>query len=185
MKKVIIFDLDGVIFDSVELMHDYGVSTAVEESDDQLVARMKEYTTNKLKVPMFDGVLALLVRLHSHADLVINTSASKENCLPLLERDGILDLFTFIAAKELSTSKIEKFKLIADRFNVELDDMIFITDTIDDVREAYAAKIPTIAVTWGVHTTEDFMSEPKDSLIAIVHTMNELESFLLKKGHMV
>ncbi|MEN9605060.1 MAG: hypothetical protein RJB39_745 [Candidatus Parcubacteria bacterium] len=153
---------------------------AIEETDEDLAEWMRVYSANKLKVPMYDGIKDVLNRLHEKANLVINTSAIKENCLPLLERDGILDLFSFIASRELSTSKIEKFKVIAERFSTQVEEMLFITDTIGDIREAYAAKVPTIAVTWGVHTAEEFSHEPADSILAIVNTTDELETLLLK-----
>lgn len=185
MKKVIVFDLDGVIFDSIQLMPDLGMGPNGEETDEQISERMGEHAAQKVKVPVYDGMKELLEKFSKDHYLVINTSARKEHCIPLLERGGILNLFSFIAARELSSNKAQKFKLIADRFNVKQEEMIFITDTIGDIREAYMAKVATIAVSWGVHKHGDFKKEPKDSIVAIVDTPAELDQFLIGKEIML
>ena len=110
---------------------------------------------------------------------MLNTNAYTRNTLPILEYSKTNHLFDFIATAELSKSKIEKFKLIEDRYNENKKDVLFITDSLGDIKEADTAGVPTIAVTWGVHDRLFFESESHSNLIGIVDTVKELEDFIM------
>ena len=128
---------------------------------------------------MFSGVRELLEKLHKQGYiLVINTGAYNRNCIPILEYSKITHLFDFIATAELSKSKLEKFKLIEDKYGVVKKDILFVTDALGDVREANIAGIPTIAVTWGVHDKSFFEREKHSNLIGIANTVKELNDFI-------
>lgn len=202
MKKLIIFDLDGVIVDTTEyaaenmrnvypgvtpemqkeiMRGNYFEETAKiahlrkQETPEEKKARQDAYAEGKNKLPAFSGMPELI---HSLKDsgliLAINTSAGERNCNPLLERAGILPCFDFLATSEVGRSKVEKFKMILEKYNVTIDETIFITDTLGDIREASVVGIPTIAVTWGAHDRDFFTQEKYENLIAIVDTPEEL-----------
>ena len=57
-------------------------------------------------------------------------------------------------------------------------DMLFVTDTLGDIREADIAGIPTVAVTWGAHDESYFNREPHENLLKIVSSVSELEGFI-------
>jgi len=205
MKKVIIFDLDGVLFDSIGLsMRSMAESypgfteemyrelfcgniheeiekitlpskqrTAEEESERRIF-----FAKQKLEVPMYSGASELLEWLHAQGHtLVLNSSAFEMNVHPLLEKAGIVSLFDFLATAEISKSKLEKFKIIEERYNLTEGDALFITDTLGDVREAELAHIPAIAVTWGVHDGSYFTRlKGSQYLISVVDTFEELKN---------
>lgn len=201
-KKVIIFDLDGVLFDSIELIHTYTearfeyISRAAlaemhtgdvdfnnlvgsewkkkEETPEELTSRLAEYREKKMRVPMYSGMKELVGDLAAHAIIALNTSASNDSSIPLLEREHIDEHFALVATRDLHPSKAEKFKLIGETFKQDPKDMLFITDTLHDIREAAKVGIPTIAVTWGVHDRTFFNREPHSHLVAIVDTPEEL-----------
>ncbi len=204
-EKIIIFDLDGVIFDTTQILNDYMrqiFPTITQEVMDEVLcgnfhegfenlkltleqvketAEEKEtrkivYAEKKADALMFNGIKELLERLHQEGyRLVINTSALERNCLPLIEKAGIVDKFDFIASAEISKSKIEKFELIDKKFGAAKENTIFITDTLGDLREADTASVPTIAVLWGAHSLKFFEREKHNNLIGIVNTVDELE----------
>ncbi len=203
-KKVIVFDLDGVLFDTVNLTNQYFLTSfptidqeqmnkilagnfhkelakfkaknkSLEETPEEKKARYAKYIAQKEMSPLYEGIKELLEELKfANYTLTINTSAKEENCVPLLKRAGVAGLFDFVATKEVSISKTEKFKIIADRYNVLPKDLLFITDTLGDVREAKEAGVPTIAVTYGAHGAEFFNKKDNENLLEVVATVPEL-----------
>lgn len=204
-KKLIIFDLDGVLVDSMRIVSDYfqelrptltpqilnemlcgnyheelvkyeSVQGVIEETKDQEAA----YVLRKAASPLFSGIHELLNHLHNEGHiLTVNTSAHDDNCIPALKQTDILKFFDMIATAEISKSKVEKFKILEEKYNIPKKDIIFITDTLGDLREADIAGIPTIAVTYGAHDRSYFEREKHENLVAIVDTVEELERYLL------
>jgi HAD superfamily hydrolase (TIGR01509 family) len=207
MKKIIVFDLDGVLVDSIDTMYNFfsenrpGVTMEMyrelfagnylEESkkyehlilprsEQEKSKRLARFIETKKKLPLFPGIKELLQELRSSdAILVLSTSTYNKTCRPLLEHAGIEKSFDFVATADVSKSKAEKFSIIGARYGVMADKMIFITDSLGDVREAATLNVPTIAVTWGVHNKTYFMREQHDNVRLIVHTVPELRSALL------
>lgn len=153
----------------------------IEETEEEKSDRQRKYAEDKAKSPMYDGIKELLTNLHKDGyTIAMNTSALDRNCIPLIEGAGITNFFDFIATAELSRSKVEKFKIIKNKYGVEESNMLFVTDTLGDIREADLAGVPTVAVTWGAHDRSYFSREPHDNLIGIVDTVSELEAFIKK-----
>ncbi len=205
-RKVIIFDMDGVLFNSNEVAKQHmknlypGLTdeehneiltgnfheeiakislNRIVESEEETLARKLKYSQDKSKVPMYDGMKELLVELHNDGYiLALNTSAYERNCLPLLENTDTKNLFDFLATAEISKSKVIKFKIIEEKYLCRKEDMLFITDTLGDIREADESSIPTVAVTWGVHNVSYFTREVHNNLKKIVNSIDELRSFI-------
>ena len=151
----------------------------IQETPEENKARSVAYSAKKLRTPLFEGVKELLEKIYALGYiLTINTSALERNCLPLLEYSGVAKLFDFVATAEVSKSKVEKFKIIEEKYGVKKKDMLFVTDTLGDIREADVAHVPTVAVTWGAHNKIHFTREPHENLVAILDSVSELESFI-------
>ena len=209
-KKVIIFDMDGVLIDSVETSSKYMLerfptmtkevgkeilcgnfheevekfrlaNKIKEETAEEKETRKAAYEIIKLKCEAYDGIHDLLSDLHKDGYiLAINTSAIKRNCIPILNKEGLTELFDFIGIAEISRSKVEKFKMIQEKYGVTKNDMLFVTDTLGDIREADIAGIPTLAVLWGVHDESYFNREPHENLKGVVSSIEKLKNFIYK-----
>ncbi len=206
--KVIVFDFDGVIMDSNEISrlefykvfqsasdsaykevlcgnyHDEIEKLAgsrIKENPEQKEARLLLYAERKLSCPIFNGMKEILKEL-SEAGFVIamNTSARERTCVPNLKYHGIYEYFDYIGHLEIARSKVEKFNIMKEKYGVTGEEMMFITDTVGDIREAKEAGVPTIAVTWGIHDREYFTMEKHDNLLAIVDSVEGLREKILK-----
>ena len=208
MKKLLIFDMDGVIFNSGAIAAKYIKERYPEitkpeeqallkgnfheeftklkllyperiETNEEVSARRLKYSQDKLQAPLYEGMKDLLIGLRKEGHpITLNTSAANDNCIPLLKQNDILRLFDFLATKEVSKSKVEKFLMIQEKYGVETKEILFITDTLGDVREANLADIPTVAVTWGAHDRDYFTQEENKNLIGIIDSVSELKSFI-------
>lgn len=209
MKKLLIFDMDGVIFDSAALAANYLkevfpnitedqqrklldgnfheelaklklLHPVKEETEEEKDARRRKYAKDKLAAPIYAGMKELLTQLNEDGHIItLNTSATAKNCMPLFDRENLLHLFDFIATSETSKSKVEKFAIIKDMYKTDNENMLFITDTLGDVREANIAGIPTVAVTWGAHGKDYFYQEENKNLLGVVESVEELEKFIV------
>lgn len=208
-SNVIIFDMDGVIFDSThcigeeirrlypgltnEMVKELTCGNWHEEVTKLTIPRIVEteeetkrsraiYAKKKSEALPYTGMLEVLHSLqNNNCKLVLNTSASEDACMPLLEKHNLVNVFDFLGTKEVSKSKTEKFDLIAERYNAHKHDLIFVTDTLGDIREADEAGVPTIAVTWGAHDSSYFTRELHANLIGIVDSVSALHKLLIKQ----
>lgn len=206
MKKILVFDLDGVLFDTMTLVNQATMELfpslteemarellvgnlheglekiahlRIQHTEEEKARWREEYSKKKAEAPMFVGAKAMLEELHAEGyTLVLNTTAANQNCLPLLDRARIKDLFDFLATKETSKSKVEKFKLIEERYGISSSEMLFVTDSLGDLRESDIAGVPTIAVLWGAHDRSFFTREEHPNLIGIVESFEELAKLI-------
>ncbi len=208
--KVIIFDMDGVLFDSVALAESYFLedypnltredykelltgniheeilkfklnNIGVIRTEEERRLRKIAYSQKKLKVNMYDGMFELLKFLRQDGCiLTINSSAAERNCLPLLEKAGVQEMFDWVASAEVSKNKVDKFNMIQKKYKVEREEMLFVTDTLGDIREADLAGIPTVAVLWGAHNELYLKREKHGNLKSIVYSPAELKVFISK-----
>ena len=177
-KKFILFDFDGVIANSFALAFD--VSRAFNpELDEEAYKKLfegnvyesikrlngggtdnsKEYFAlfepRFLKetrvVPDMPHVIA---ELRESYTLVIVSSTLSSPIQQFLELHGIADCFSDVLGMDVHTSKVEKIRMVFEKYVTDAGSCVFITDTLGDMHEAKEHGMGAIAVSWGFHSHE-------------------------------
>ena len=202
MKKVIIFDFDGVIIDSLKEAYKL-LKTAYPDLNQvqfeslfsgNIFSELQKFGNPQISIEdlqkewkniislqnvcpqLVEGIKEIIEKLNKDFLLVINTASEKEVVEKFLLETNLV-YFSGVYGSETSRSKVEKFKVIFSKYNCEAKDCIFITDTIGDVIESSSVDIATILVSWGYQSIELFNSVRPD-VAAIANTPEELFAML-------
>lgn len=145
-----------------------------ELSEEQVAAMKDQYHSDKEHISVFPGVREALEGLADDYLLTLNTSASDRNTHGPLGSLGLLPYFDWVGTCDTSFSKVDKFKMIQEKFSLNPEDCLFITDTVGDLAEAYKAGIKTVGVTWGAHHQAFFEKAGYENLVAVIDSPDQI-----------
>ncbi len=186
-NKVVIFDFDGVIVDSLMAAYTTWTEAGATLSLDEYTARFngnindayepaqidffKEYEHKVKDLKIFPGIADAVRELENKYHLPIVSSTISDFISQALANNNLSKQFTDIFGNDISTSKVEKFKLIFQKYNVTADDCVIITDTLGDMKEAAEVDMPSIGVTWGFQKPEVLR---QGTAVAIINKPQEI-----------
>lgn len=214
-KKMVIFDFDGTIWNSIKevelnnlekFKEEYRSEISISElythnvniffdleknkltekrvlDEAGIIKAEANYTERKSKTLPWSGIKELFEELKEKEIYLALLSLTKSiNTEPLLIEYDFKKYFVDIVFgdnEQGKISKVESFDYILKKNNLVAEDVVFVTDTLGDVREANVVGIETIAVTYGQHTRAFFERENNQNLIAIVDSVEEMREKLL------
>ena len=175
-KKFVLFDFDGVIADSFALAYDVaktlhpplgadqyrtlfegniydGIKTLPGGMDPDEYFKLFEPRA-KNEIDIKPGIADIIATLAERYTLVIVSSTITMPIREFLDRHRLLHHFAWIMGKDVHASKVEKMRMIFEKYGIGADDCVFITDTLGDMREAKEHEMGTIGVSWGFHAHE-------------------------------
>ena len=195
MPKVIIFDFDGVIADTfnlhLELSQYFQPQTTAEVliehtmGNPLLEPKIKfkkeelppyfDMYTEKIKKEDYFPVVNAIKNLSKKYTLVICSGSPEKGIRKFLKFWDIENCFAGVYDVYTSHNKIEKFGMIFKDHKVNVDECIYVTDTVGDIKEAKAINIKTIAVTWGFHSKMILLAAKP---YAVIDRIEDLEKHL-------
>lgn len=207
--KLVIFDWDGTLFNSVgqivaSLMHaaqkynqplnavdakdviGLGLpevmqrlfSQAPELHEQLLTAYSTHYVENSVQDQWFDGVADMLDTLNTKGILLaVATGKNRKGLDRVLAKTNSTDLFVVTRAASETASKPNPQMLqeILDYTGVAPEHALMVGDTCYDLDMAQRIGMPSVGVTYGVHS-EEILNQY--SPIAIAHTISQLDQIL-------
>ncbi len=178
--KVIVFDFDGVLADSFDVLYNLnreamvlvGVSLSREQYRDlfdtnihqgfrrlildetaynSFIAFKKENFASRYEgVGVFPGITSAVRDLAGRYTLAISSSTLKEYISTFLKKNRIDDCFKYIVGNQ-DHSKAKGIEEIKNNLGYQYLDMIMVSDTTADLAVAKELGMMTAAVTWGFH----------------------------------
>ncbi|RLE38141.1 hypothetical protein DRJ17_04820 [Candidatus Woesearchaeota archaeon] len=203
-KKLIVFDFDGTLVNSFdEVLKIWGIlgkmyrfkivtrkdllqiyrGNFFEEATKKLnISKVKivliSPTIKKMfieefkTVKMFPGIKTVLRRLCKKAELIIVSSNFNRLMKKYLEENSLRMCFKTIMGAESAFSKKKKFGRLKKVFKCY--ELIYVCDTVGDLKEAKAADVKTAAVTWGYHKKNDLAKIKPDYIFSKPYQLLEL-----------
>jgi HAD superfamily hydrolase (TIGR01509 family) len=195
-KKTILFDFDGVIIDSFGGA--FGVNKKLEPAlTEEWMRRRFEgnindsyidekgrpateeenkeffnlYIPAMMKFKIFPGMLNVIKKLSKNYQLIIISSTISSPIREYMDKYDMSRYFTEIMGNDVHKSKVEKIKMVFNKYGISASDCLFVTDTLGDLREAEKTGVEGIGVTWGFHSAETLK---RGNSVALVDSPDEL-----------
>lgn len=193
MKRLLLFDFDGVVVDSLEF-YEASVNLCLEKIgeprlesrsdflelfDDNFYAGImrrgidqKAFTEATVQVApylnfgsisLYGEVVQVIEALKKDHNLSLISSNSAHAIRHIFEKVDFY--FEHVLGFEFMFSKIEKIRHETKRTGISAESTYYIGDTLGDILEAKAAGVKTVAVTWGWHPRERLKQGEPDYII--------------------
>ena len=194
-RDLFLFDFDGVLADSLDLYAEAAkrclerIGTPIVKSREDFLAlfdgnfyesmaaqgvNLADYVRAAKEImpgldydamKTFDGLLPVLAALsRGHCLLVISSNGSK-TIRKMLVRFGFDPYFREILGADFLVSKKEKIDYALAKYGIPAQRTFYIGDTAGDIKEARAAGVRSVAVTWGWHSRERLLAAQPDFLV--------------------
>ena len=205
--KTIIFDFDGVIHDTYELVYkiNYEISGGTlteeayrdffngnifervvedeekEKADFEKFFNLQNEAFKYLKID--ENIRKNLEKLSKDYSLFIISSNQEEALNTYFQNNDFLNVFKEILGAESHQSKVEKFKYVFEKCNLTADDCVFVTDTLGDILEGNKVGVRTIAVDFGFHKRDRLEKGNPFRIVSsfdeVVKEINEMQTSFL------
>lgn len=195
-KKVILFDFDGVLVNTLEFsykihkrknpnftwerfqsysdgnFHD-GYTKAVESGEHIPTDDFpKQYKDELVHITIHDILHDAVLSLATNYNIAIISSTTSNVIKDFITQENLNGCFTDVLGMDVHTSKVVKIKSIIEKYNILQNEAVLITDTLGDIKEANECGIPSIGVTWGLH---DRKTLEKGNPVTIIENPADLE----------
>lgn len=178
MRKLVIFDFDGVLANTTELNYKIhkdvngnltwekfqqfsevnffeGMGKAIKDEKYIIPPKFFEiYEKNLSLINIHDILRDSILELRKKYRLAIVSACRSDSISNFLQKQNIRNCFDDILGIDNHTSKVVKIKSLLEKYKVLPKDAVFVTDTLGDILEGKSCGIYSIAVTWGLHSKE-------------------------------
>lgn len=190
MIKYIVFDFDGTLADTFEIMKeivkeeiqgftdedfallkDVGIKELMKRKNvpiwqaPKMALKVVSKLKNKKNISLFPEIVELIKTLSKSYKLGIVSSNSEENILHTLKKYNIINLFDFIFSQSSIFGKHIVLKKMCHRYQINPSEVVYVGDEDRDVIASQKIKIKNIAVTWGYNSEKRLRKVNPDYIV--------------------
>lgn len=192
--KLLLFDFDGVLVDSLDV-YEKTVTDCLQEIGEPLTRGRAEFLelfdgnfyeslaqkgvnmdkffaasvdilskVNYAEMKPFDAIRPVLRDLAKNHPMIIISSNDTPTITEALRLYDFNGIFSDVLGSDFMLSKKDKILHVIKKYSVTLQDIYYIGDTTGDIREGKQAGVKTVGVTWGWHNKEKMTASRPDYL---------------------
>ena len=128
-----------------------------------LQQEVQELLHDQYDPPIFEGMKDVIACLAERYCLAIESSNYHNPIMRFLKKQGLEKAFTLVVGADKEISKTKRLRVCVE--NVNPSRVLFVTDTVGDIREAKAAGIPVIGVAWGYQSYPQLKKEQPHAVV--------------------
>lgn len=198
MKKVIIFDFDGVFVNTLDIVMEGHRIKNPDITHEQFLDYLHGneiffgeiphdltldegvfslYGPKLMKEPIFGEFDKVIKNLARDYILVIVSSSREDWMEKYFEKYNLLECLNMIMGINYGKDKIKKFEDVMGIYKVGPRDCIYVTDTLGDIKDGNKVGIRSIGVDWGYHDQEILL---KGNPVAVISKPQELSKIVKK-----
>jgi phosphoglycolate phosphatase-like HAD superfamily hydrolase len=178
--KAIIFDFDGVIFNTEDAVYrlikklckkykcyvkdkkdflklyniNFYKSIAKRGVKGKKLDKFKKECEEELKhihMHIFQQIPPVLKELSRHFYLAVISNNFNKVISENLRKKDLLGSFSAVVGADVVENKIDRINKCVHIFGIKPNEALYVGDTTGDVKEAKQAKVKSMAITWGYH----------------------------------
>lgn len=195
IKKILIFDFDGTLADSLQLFVEifnrlaskYNYVPATRSQVEYLRGKSAREVISELKIPKYKLPIIFIEgkREFSKSMTDLKLFSGMRNILPGLKKNyslGIvtsnsvenvnkffkknnIEAFDFIYSDNNFFGKGKVIKRLIKKYNFNAENLIYIGDEVRDIEAAYESGIKIISVSWGFNTRQVLLKNKPDAVV--------------------
>lgn len=194
-KKLVIFDFDGVLADTIQFcfnmykeknpnltfknFQDLSIGNWINSIENALLGKTlikgedfkDKYKEEVDRIKIENILVETIIELNKNYILAIVSSTDSIYIRNFLEKENINKYFSDIFGSDINKDKVIKIKILLNKYGISHDDTVFVTDSLGDIKDGNKCGVKSIGVTWGVHSKETL---EKGNPAIILDNPNEL-----------
>lgn len=208
LNKILIFDFDGVISDSLVMQIDtvnsfaekynyqkikspnqyrrYTMQEIIEkikipkDKSEEIAQLIKKTSANNYsKVRLFPGIKNVLVDLAKNYNLYILSSNGKKAINIFLKKEKMTNVFKDVYSTNGLFDKHIVLDQIISKYKFDKNNIAYIGDECRDIEAAKKSKIKTIAVCWGYDSGKKLKSLKPDMVCSKIEKLTRVDKLFI------
>jgi len=171
IKEIVRTSLDDFSEDDYELLRNEGIKEVIKRKNipmhkiPKMVLLITSQLKNKTNISLFAGMINVIQTLATNYKLGIVSSNSEENIRQCLEKHQLDKVFDFVFSQSSIFGKHLVLKKMCQRYKLNPSEIIYVGDEDRDIIACQKVKIKNMAVCWGYNAENRLRAVAPDFIV--------------------